>query len=218
MDLIEKLQQIREGKFILEANDDNKYSLDDTGEKTKTGDDIGSDNIDYSIPDKSSSDSGTNDDDTSSSNYDLPTNDSNNDDTGDEPATTDNTDNSNDLTTNDGDQNSDSTSKQGEVLAIDPDSRDILQYKNFIAYRQLRDSVKYKLTELAELPSFSTVDRQVIDLAINKLTDLLTKLNDYIIYKYKDISYEQNYINFTNFILEKNLIMSLVEQINTTNK
>src|SRR5690606_25921590 len=100
--------------------------------------------------------------------------------------------------------------KPGETIQLDQTSRKILAYKNFRKYRSLRDTVSSMLSEISETPTTSDDNKQIVSVCIERLTDLLNKLNDYIIYRYQGNSYEVNYKNYMNFILEKKLIENIL--------
>jgi len=208
MNLKDQLRLLREG-ILLEA-DDKKYDLPkdvdnqdpppvDDGDTSKTDDDV--------TPPT---------DDDSDTKYDLtnddqPTDD-NNPDTITDESTTD--DNSSDTTT---DVSTDSavedTPRQGEILSIDDRSRKILLYKNFQSYRKLRDSVENLLNELTQMTVISDNVRAIINMCIENTSALLEKLNDYIIYRYDTNTYEVNYKNFMDFVLEKRILTEILEKV-----
>lgn len=103
--------------------------------------------------------------------------------------------------------------KPGSLLNIDPKTRSILAFKNFDKYRDLRDDTSRLINELSEFVPTSDHVRHYLTIAIEKGSDLLEKLNDYILYKYTDNSYEINYHNFMQFLLEKRYLDELYKNI-----
>jgi hypothetical protein len=210
----DKLRLIMEGNLLLEAEED-KYDLDNN---TDNKDATPTDNQDSTSTDPTGdtgSDTGSTDDSTSgtgddtSGNYDL--GDDGSDDSGDDgPATSDNT-TADDSTTDPAP--TDTQPAVGEVLNIDPKTRAILAFKNFERYRDLRDDTNRLITELSEFIPLNDQIRDMSNVAIEKSTDLVNKLNDYILYKYNDTSYELNYYNFMQFILEKRYLTELYDKI-----
>lgn len=207
--LIDKLRLIREG-VILEADD--KYDLPDED----------------STEDPSSNDTDTTDVSSSDTKYDAPE-----DEEGDDTAETDEEGGENEEGEDTEGENPDgepSTSddidpsetpaedtgpKPGEIINLDSTSRKILAYKNFRKYRELRDDTAELISDLSETPSLSDLNRGVINLAIERGTKLLEKMNDYIAYRYNQNSYEVNYKNFMDFVIEKRLIQNIVDTLDT---
>jgi hypothetical protein len=210
--IIEKLRLIREG-VLLEADDD-KYDLPADSGGTPT---------DPPTPDDGTTppaDPGTDDpgtDDTATG-----------DDTGDDPGAGDTSDDSgtdygiddSDSSTSDdgsGDQSDpvpqEATPLPGEMIPLDDTSRKLLAYKNFRTYRTFRDSVVSLLSELTETPTTSDDHKKAMSTCIEQATQLVDKLNDYILYRYQNNSYEVNYRNFMDFVVEKHLIEKILSQM-----
>jgi hypothetical protein len=221
-----------EGQLLLEAEED-KYDLDNTddskggnsdnqgggGDTATSGTDSGSapatgdDNAD-SGGDNTDNSTGTDDDSDGDSNYDLD-DDGGGGDGSDSPATSDNVDGGSD---GGGDTSTDDSSTPaaplpGETLNIDPKTRAILAFKNFERYKDLRDDSQRLISELSEFIPINDEVRAAVAVAIEKGTDLVNKLTDYIMYKYSDTSYELNYYNFMQFLLEKRYIGELYDAI-----
>jgi len=203
--LLERLQRIKEG-LVLEADD--KYDIPkeeetDNDPPPGQGDDQPATSDDVDNEDTSDNNQ---DDDTDDNAYDM--DDEGGDGTGDddEGAETDDEDSPEDSSGN--------SSRPGEIIPLDEISRKLLVYKNFKTYRDMRDSVAALLNTLTEMPTSSDDNRQVMNLCISQSSQLLNKLNDYIMYKYQANSYEINYKNFMAFVLEKRLIEEILSKIN----
>jgi hypothetical protein len=232
-DVANKLRLIMEGGLLLEAPED-KYDLpsggsdkappipkddtatDDTnkgGDTTNTdGNENTDDNKSTDPTDPSTSDDNAGTDDDAGGNYDLD-DDSSDDDSGtdDAPITSDTGDA--DTTGTEDTAATPPAPKVGELLNIDPKARAILIYNNFERYRDLRDDTSRLISELSEFVPTNDDIRLVVNTTIEKGTDLVNKLTDYILYKYSDNSYEINYYNFMQFILEKRLLGELYANI-----
>jgi len=222
--VLDKLRILMEGGVLLEADDDNKYSINDDGtpaqpdntdaaapatSEDQTGNADGADTGDGGGDEPATTDGDNADGPDAGGDYTI---DGGDDDTGDggdgdQPATTD----------GGGDGSAPATDpnqpKPGEVLNIDPKTRAILAYKNFDRYRDLRDDTVRLITELSEFVPTNDEVRAVVGITIERSTDLVNKLNDYILYKYSDTSYEMNYYNFMQFIVEKRYLDELYDKI-----
>lgn len=207
--ITDKLRLIMEGNNLLLEAEEDKYNLDkDNNTKSVGTDDTSApattdDNTD---DDTKSDDSDLADGDNS---YDLDDDDDSEGDA-DAPVTGD-TVGDVDSSTDTGDQTSQSL--EGEVLNLTPKVRAILAFKNFDHYRELRDDVSGLITELSEFVPINDEIRSLVNVTIEKSTDLLNKLNDYILYKYNDTSFEVNYYNYMQFILEKRYLSQLYDNV-----
>jgi len=215
MDIYKELRAIREG-VILEA--DTKYDI--PKDVDKPPEDIPPDNkppedtppadkppedtppADKPPEDTPPADTG----DTPDNKYDIP------DTTEGDPTATDETPPEDQTETDANTQPS-----VGNLFDIDDKSRKILNYKSFQNYRNLRDDVDNLLGTLTETVVVSSDIKAIINICIEKLSELLEKINDYIIYRYNDNSYEVNYKNYMEFLLEKRIIHQILEKINDNN-
>lgn len=205
MDIFERLRLIAEGTLLTEADDD-KYSLSntdageggdnnqDTDPEPATSDDLGDDNADA---DPTTDEGGDNQDGADGSDGDT--------NADGDPATSD--------TMDDGSDGAPEETDNSKVLSLDASSRAILAYNNFYKYRELRDSATLLVNELSEFIPVKDYIRDGLNVAIQKATELQTKLNDYIIYKYESNSYETNYKNYTQFMVEFRLVQQMKNEI-----
>jgi len=219
----DKLKMILEGNtdILLEAEED-KYDLEDNAQP-----DQGDQSSDEEQNTPATSD--TQEDQDQSNEDDSGEQDNQSDDQNEDDGFTnygledDNTDDSDDQDQSSEDTDSDSNEvdseqqepevKEEKILDIDQNARAILAFKNFKKYRELRDDVNQIISELIELVPTDDQTRKYIMVAIEKGTDLVQKLNDYILYKYETNSYEINYKNFMNFLLEKHYLNELYQNI-----
>jgi hypothetical protein len=222
MSITEKLRLLREGSLLLEAPD-NKYDLpkdtdntdpapadpkpDDATKKAEP-DDAPTDDAKPSDSDNTGVDLGGGDD----TGEDTTDNSTGDDSATSDDSTGDNQDNTDDYSSSDN-LTQDPQPKPGELLNLDPNTRAMLEYKNFSKFRDLKTAVTRMLTELSNLQTATDEIRDIIDKTIETSSDLSEKLNDYILYKYTNNSYEINYKNYMVFIVEKNLIDQLLYTI-----
>lgn len=147
--------------------------------------------------------------DDAESDYSLP-------DTEDDTSTGDDTENTSDETStqnNDNNTNKKTIPTEGAVLPLDEGTRKILAYKNFRKYRELEEDVTNLLSSMTDTPNFNSINSNVMETAIQKASELQTKLRDYILYRYTHTTYEINYKNFAEFIIEKRLIEDLYQTV-----
>jgi len=223
MSIRNKLKSILEGNLLLEAEED-KYDLENQDDNSSENDD-NADQPDTS--DQNDNENQENDDNKGEENNQDDENeeesgdpdyglDDDNDEEqetnegGDEPSTSD-SETADNPTDNSG--SSPNQEKPGSLLNIDAKSRSILTFKNFERYRNLRDDTGRLINELSEFVPTSDEARQYLLIAVEKGNDLFKKLNDYILYKYIDNSYEVNYNNYMQFILEKRYLDELYRNI-----
>jgi len=215
MDIYKELRAIREG-VILEA--DTKYDIpkdvdkppedipptDKPPEDTPPADKPPEDTPPADKPPEDTPPADTGD--TPDNKYDIP------DTTEGDPTATDETPPEDQTETDANTQPS-----VGNLFDIDDKSRKILNYKSFQNYRNLRDDVDNLLGTLTETVVVSSDIKAIINICIEKLSELLEKINDYIIYRYNDNSYEVNYKNYMEFLLERYFIHQILEKINDNN-
>lgn len=188
-DIFARIRAIQEGAILNEA-EDNTYDIPD--DQTNTDPEDSTDTEDSPDADETqpvtTDTMGDDDNDTQVDDLDGDTNDSDN------VSSTD-------------------QSKPGEAISLTPSARAILMAKNFGKYRELHTSVSRLADDLTRMNTTKDQIREFINRAIVHATDLRDKLQDYIIYRYEGNSYEINYANFMNFIVEKRLIEEMIQQI-----
>jgi len=165
----------------------------DTGDETGESEDDGGD--DGAEPSGEDGEPTTSDSDT---NYDMDGDDAGGDATGSEDTNTSTT--------------TDPEPKVGEVLNLTDLQRAVLQYRNYSKFRDLRDVVESRQAEIMTTPTSNEVQRELLDKAVGYYKDLMTKLDDYASFKYSNTSYEMNFKNYNDFILEKRSIDELVDK------
>lgn len=211
IDVQKSLRMILEGSLILEADDD-KYDLP---EEQPNGDD-GQPSSDATETDPSDPDPNdpANDDQTDVSDS--------TDEEGEADPTDDDASTSDDLGGGDdeggGMEDDDTMSDEdkqlpGELLPLNATSRAILSYRALRQYRSLKDSVANMISGISAIPTLSDEAREVIDICNSSSTKLSEKLTDYILYRYNANSYEVNYQNYMQFVLEKRTIEEMLNQI-----